>query len=123
MALPKIKIKSGDVPQLGVLTAVLPEPEMEGLEKKISFNNRHAAVIETGLDIEVEVGYKLCFSVHRDLAEKGMVVANSPGNVQVGTVSVCLVNCGREIIDIREGDPIAICWVEPIQEYQWVKKP
>jgi dUTPase len=86
---------------------------------KIVFPHRHSALIDTGLEVYLEKGYKLCFSLAPALAERGMLATNAPGNFTNGRVKVGLLNAGRDIVELKDGDPVAVCWVEQIHEFDW----
>lgn len=64
-------------------------------------------------------GWRVCFALVPELARKGMVAVNAPGHVVGGEVRVVLLNCGREIVDLRDGDPVVTVWAEPVVEIEW----
>lgn len=121
MAKKLLKIKfSGNKPENNIVKASLVSTDVyQVVGNKISFNARHSASINTQVFVELEKGYKLCFSVVPELASKGMIDFNSPGNFTKGEIVVGLINCGREIVDIKNGDPIANVWVEQIVDFDW----
>jgi dUTPase len=80
---------------------------------KISFPHRFSAKIETGIAVDVPAGYRLGFRLVPSLADRGMVATNAPGHFKSGKLSVVLLNCGREIVELKDGDPLAILWIEP----------
>lgn len=112
---PKVKY-SGLKPQGGVLHALVPE-SLTG--KKVGFPHRHSQVISTGLTVSMEKGYKLCFRLAAGLANRGMVATNAPGNFTEGKVFVNLLNCGREIVEVRDGDPLVEVWIEQVVDFAW----
>ncbi len=93
-----------------------------GLPPRIAFNNRHTAKIDTGLEIEVPEGHKLCVGLVQNLADRGMVLANTPGGFTKGKVEVVLLNAGREIVEVSNGDPVVNCWLEQILDFEWVSE-
>jgi len=115
--LPTLKC-NGYCPTDGILHAQIQSP-MVGLPARIAFNNRHTQKISTGLSVEVPAGYKLCIGLVPNLAAKGMVLANTPGNFTNGPVEAVLLNAGREIVEVNNGDPIVTFWVEEIVEFGW----
>lgn len=118
--LPKIKIE-GTKPEKDVVKAKVPNTATSQIMgQKISFNHRTSAVIETDLKVEVEAGYKLCFSLVPELSNRGMIATNSPGNFTNGTVHANLLNVGREIVEVKTGDPLMTVWLEQIIEPEWV---
>ena len=92
---------------------------MVGLPPRIAFNHRHLVKVSTGLEVEVPDGYKLCIGLVKNLAERGMVLTNAPGNFTKGKVEVVLLNAGREIVEVNNTDPIATCWLEEIVPFEW----
>lgn len=119
MSKKKITIKTNS-PYKGddILFAKIDSPAV-GLAPKIAFNHRHAAKIDTGLEVDVPEGYRLCIGIVQNLAVKGMVLTNSPGNFTKGKVEAVLLNAGREIVEVFNGDPIVNCWLESIVDFTW----
>lgn len=115
---PTIKCNGNCPCDKAVLKAVI-KPAAAGLAPKIAFNHRHSAKISTGLTVDVPEGYKFCIGLVTNLAEKGMVLTNAPGNFTKGEVEVVLLNAGREIVDVNNGDPIVNCWVEQVVDFTW----
>jgi dUTPase len=89
------------------------------LGPKINFPHRHLAVVDTGLEVRTEEKFKLCFKLTPSLASRGMVATNAPGNIKAGKVSVVLLNCGREIVELKDGDPLVEVWLEADQDFDW----
>jgi dUTPase len=119
MAKKILKLKcNGNCSVDGVLKAKIASPAV-GLPPRIAFNNRHTAKVDTGLEVEVPEGYKLCIGLVQNLAVKGMVLANAPGNFTKGKVEAVLLNAGREIVEVSNGDPIVTCWLEAIVDFDW----
>ncbi|CAE7860216.1 unnamed protein product [Symbiodinium microadriaticum] len=85
-------------PEGQVLKAKIEEP-IEGYGRKIAFNNRHAATVDTGVVVDqLPDGHVLEFSLVENLAEKGMVLTTTSFHGS-GPVKLSLVNCGREIVN------------------------
>lgn len=117
MAKKSLKVKVGGAkPQGGVLTAKIPNT-ITGT--KVGFPHRHSQVIETGATVKLEKGYRLCFKLAAALANRGMVATNAPGHFTEGKVFANLLNCGREIVEVRDGDPLMEVWVEQVQDFDW----
>lgn len=115
----KVKV-SGQKPKDNTLTAVIPVTNNTHVTgQKLSLGHRASAIIETGISVALEPGYRLCFSLIPDLSNRGVVALNAPGHFTEGKVWVNVLNCGREIIEIKEGDPIINVWVEQIVEWDW----
>jgi len=118
----KIKVSFSDDrynPENGnMLKAKIEEP-IEGYGRKIAFNNRYAAVVDTGVVVdEFPDGYILCFSLVERLAEKGMVLStvSFSGN---GPIKVSLVNCGREIVNLLDGETLVEVWLKKSEKFEW----
>lgn len=115
----KVKV-SGQKPKDNILTAVIPVTNNTHVTgQKLPLGHRASAIIETGVSVTLEPGYRLCFSLIPDLSNRGVVALNAPGHFTEGKVWVNVLNCGREIIEIKEGDPIINVWVEQIVEWDW----
>lgn len=116
---PAVKIKcNGQCPSNGFLLAQISPPAV-GLPPRIAFNHRHIAKIATGLEVEVPDGYKICVGISQALAEKGMVLTNAPGNFTKGKIDLVLLNAGREIVEVSNGDQVATFWLESIVDFEW----
>lgn len=114
-ASPKVKYK-GYLPEGCVLKAKIPATIVG---PKISFPHRYMATIDTGLEVSVEPGYKLCFALVDALQGRGMVATNAPGHFKSGKVQVTVLNCGREIVEIKDGDPFVRVWLEEDLCFAW----
>lgn len=115
---PKVKF-SGQTPVSNVLTAVIPE-SVSG--RKIAFPHRYSYLVETPtVLVDVEPDHKICFRLVQSLANRGMVATNAPGNFTNGKISVNLLNCGREIIEVRDGEPLIEVWLEKNIPFEWEK--
>lgn len=106
----------GPAPVGNVLHARV-KPVIQGT--KMLFSNRVNAVVEAAGTVNVPEGFKLCFSVHDSLANKGMLALNAPGNFKSGKVFVNLLNAGREIVEVKDGDPLMVVWLEKDQDFVW----
>jgi dUTPase len=115
---PKVTFK-GSKPIDGVVHAKVNNGVMG---PKIGFPHRHAAKIDTGLDVQVDEGYRLSFRIVPALADRGMVASNAPGRFMTGRVVINLINCGREIVEVKDGDPIAFLWIEHDLDADWVQE-
>ena len=105
-------------PEGRLLKAEIPEP-IAGYGRRIAFNNRYSAVVGTGLVVnELPAGHVLRFSLVERLAEKGMVLTTTTFSGS-GPVQVSLVNCGREIVNLLDGETLVYAWLEKAEEYDW----
>lgn len=112
---PKVKFK-GQKPEGATLKAIVSHP-VTG--KKIAFPHRHSAVISTGVEATVQDGYRLRFALVRELAERGMVLADANLPHYRGPVSVVLLNCGREIVELKDGDTLVHVFLEADPDFDW----
>jgi hypothetical protein len=103
---PKVKYKGVKPDEQGVLKAKIPATIVG---PRIAFPHRHMAIIDTGLEAFTEVGYKLCFSLVPALQNRGMIATNAPGGIKAGKVQIAVLNSGREIVEIKDGDPTRQC--------------
>jgi len=87
--------------------------------QSVSMPNRFVAVIDSGIEVEVEPGYCLCFSIVPELSEQGVSITNAPGRVKNGKVVLHVLNGGRNIVNLSHGDVVAKCWVEQDHEVSW----
>lgn len=116
--LPQVKF-IGEQPQNNIAKAKIPASL---IGTKVSLPHRHLKAIDVNIEVEVEKGYKLCYSLIASLVEKGMVCPSAPGNIKSGKVSVTVINCGREIVDIRDGDDIVNVWIEQDMDFDWISE-
>lgn len=104
---------------VGRLLKASIEELMPGYGRRIAFNNRHTASVQTGVNVvELPKDYILKVSLYKDLAEKGLVLSTNT-IFDVGPISLTLVNCGREIVNLMDGDNLAYFWLEKVENYNW----
>lgn len=87
--------------------------------KKVSLPYRNIACISTGVSIEPMNDYKLCTRLNPDLSKRGLVQSQGSGQFTEGHIEINVVNCGKEIIEIQDGDLIAQCWLEPVYGFKF----
>jgi hypothetical protein len=118
--MPKAKSKKPTVKLTGgavnghVISAKIPAT-LTGT--KIAFPHRHLAVIETGVDVVVPDGYRLRFALVPELWGRGMVATNT-APVVAGPVRVAVLNSGREIVEVKDGDPLVAFWLEADVDFE-----
>lgn len=113
--LTKVKVLEGEI-----VNGVIKVQSIKGtIQDTVAMPNRYVAKINTGVVVEVEEGFCLCFSIVSELADKGVVVANAPGRVTKGEVEITVLNAGRETVTIGNNTDVVQCWVEPIQGIKW----
>lgn len=117
---PKIKF-TGTKPDGTLLKAKLPDTVVASGVTKIALNHRASAIIETDLKVAVDTGYRLCFRLVPDLTNRGIVATNAPGFFMNGQVTANLLNVGREIVEIKSGDPLMHVWIEEDLSPVWEK--
>lgn len=86
---------------------------------KINFPHRHMQFIDTGVEVDVPEGYSLRIALWPKLSNKGMVAVNASSRIKNGKITVGLLNCGREIVELNDGEPIATVWVEKDVPFEW----
>lgn len=106
------------------LVAKIPPKTFGGITtgKNILLSHRSSAKIDTGIKVAVPKGYKLCIAARSSLAEKGLVVTNAPGQIDSdyrGPIQVLVLNVGREIVEIKDGERFAQCWLEKVIKVKW----
>ncbi|MCF6430211.1 dUTP diphosphatase [Leisingera sp. MMG026] len=76
------------------------------------------ALVQTGLRIEIPVGYEVQIRPRSGLALKhGITLPNTPGTIDSdyrGPLGVILLNAGQESFEIRHGERIAQMVVAPV---------
>jgi dUTPase len=89
--------------------------------RKVAFNHRCSALIKTGVEFSIDSDHKLCYRLIDSLAEKGLIALNAPGYLSSGNLNVMILNIGREIVEVKDGDPIVEIWVEKKYQFDLVK--
>ncbi len=82
----------------------------------VKLGYRCLALVNTGIRMAIPEGFKLCVSIKDELAARGLVVVNSPIQIDhENSISVIVANVtGRDIVTIHDGDKFAKCWLEPV---------
>ena len=79
--------------------------------EKIIIKPHNSALIQTGLKVEIPVGYEAQIRPRSGLAlKKGVTVLNSPGTIDSdyrGDVGIILINHSNEDFIVENGDKIA----------------
>jgi dUTPase len=79
--------------------------------------HRAMQTIDCGFSMELPPGYKAVFEAAVSLKTKGMFVVDSTFKDRV---TVTVLNAGREIVPINNGDVVAEMSVQPIYLFDWV---
>lgn len=104
----KVKVIKGEI----VNGVVSVQSVQDSPQDSVAMPSRYVATVRTGVEVEVEEGFCLCYSVVPALAEKGIVLLNAPGRVTSGPLILNLLNGGREIVTIAANVEVANVWVE-----------
>lgn len=85
---------------------------------QLSMPSRYMVELDTGLDVKVPAGYRMRFDLVRALSDQGLVLV--PGEpVKEGRIKLTVLNAGRNIVNLREGDPLATPWLEREVKLEW----
>lgn len=85
--------------------------------------HRAIAKVGCGIQIELPAGYKAEVTARPEWASRGLLMADAPAvfaGGQLVEISVQLINCGREIITINDGDHFALMTVKPAYSFEWI---
>jgi dUTP pyrophosphatase len=88
------------------------------IEKNIIINPGEKAIVTTGFAVSIPRGYEVQIRPRSGLAaKKNITVLNTPGTIDAdyrGEIKVILINLGKEIFVIENGERIAQMVVCPI---------
>lgn len=103
------------------LVAKMPPMFVGGvtMPPKVLLNHRASAKIQTGIRVAVPQGFKICVAIMEEYAIKGLILSNSPAQISGSEIIVHVINVGRELVEIKDGDKIALCWIEPVYRFDW----
>lgn len=110
----KVKVIKGEI----VNGVVSVQSVQDSPRDSIAMPSRYVAKVHTGVEVEVEEGFCLCFSTVAALAAKGVVITNAPGRITSGLLVLSVLNGGREIVTIGANVEVANVWVEPVVEWE-----
>lgn len=93
------------------------------LNESIVLKPLERAMVETGLFIELPIGYEAQVRPRSGLAAKnGVTVLNTPGTIDAdyrGEVKVILVNLSNQDFEIKDGERIAQMVVAKHERIEW----
>jgi dUTP pyrophosphatase len=93
------------------------------IEGRILLQPLERALVETGIHIELPVGYEAQIRPRSGLAaNNGVTVLNTPGTIDAdyrGEIKVILVNLSNQIFEINDGDRIAQMVVAEHKRIEW----
>ena len=95
------------------------------LTQSITLQPLERAIVNTGLYIELPIGYEAQVRPRSGLAaKKGITVLNSPGTVDAdyrGEIGVILVNLSNEVFVIENGERIAQLIIAQHERAEWIE--
>jgi dUTP pyrophosphatase len=108
----------------------LPQYQTEGAagldvcsKMNIDIQPGETKLIQTGLYVEIPEGYEIQVRPRSGLAYKHSVtVLNSPGTIDAdyrGEIGVILINHGKEVFKVIEGDRIAQLVLSKVEQIKW----
>ena len=108
-----VKVKTNKVPENNILNAKLMVSPF-----RLDMPNRFTGRIGTGVEVQVPSTHCLCTALVPALSNKGLVMTNS-GRFTSGEVCVHVLNGGREIVSVKDGDPLLEMWLEKVEKFIW----
>jgi dUTPase len=96
-----------------------PPADVNG-QKVFRLPYRSSVLVDCGFEVELPNGYKATITAHPDFAARGLIVPESPRIIKKGRVQVPVINVGKEIIVIQEGDSFARMSLEPVYMFDWI---
>jgi dUTPase len=106
-----VKVKTSKLPKDNILTVELTADRYD-------MPNRFTGDISTGFHVQVPSTHCLRVALVPELANRGLLMT-SVGRFTQGEVKVHVINAGREIISIRNGDPLLEVWLEKLEKFTW----
>ena len=95
------------------------------LEKEETVLSKEAKIINTGIFVEIPVGYEAQIRPRSGLAFKNQItVLNSPGTIDSdyrGEIKVILINLSKKDFVVRSGDRIAQMVISKYEKIIWRK--
>ena len=110
----KVKVTKGEIHNGQVRVQSIQDSPKDS----VAMPNRYVARIHTGVSVEVEEGFCLCFSIVPELAVKGIVLTG-PFRQVGGDLVFSVLNGGRQIVTIGANTTLVDCWVETVHEVEW----
>lgn len=93
------------------------------LQESIVLKPLERAMVETGLFIELPIGYEAQVRPRSGLAAKnGITVLNTPGTIDAdyrGEIKVILVNLSNQDFEIKDGERIAQMIIAKHERVEW----
>ncbi len=90
------------------------------IKQDVTINPSDKALVPTGLSLSVPQGYEVQIRPRSGLAaKKGITVLNTPGTIDSdyrGEIKVILINLGKDVFVVKNGERIAQMIVSPIKQ-------
>lgn len=86
-------------------------------EGPIRLPHRGIVRVDCGFSMELPSGWKAEIAPRSSLSLRGLTIPNSPAQIDSdfrGRIEVILMNSGKEIIVVEDGDRFAQMWVSPV---------
>jgi len=94
------------------------------IEKEVILQPLERVLVNTGLYIELPVGYEAQIRPRSGLAiNKGITILNSPGTIDAdyrGEICVILINLSSEIFVINDGERICQMVISKHEKAEWI---
>lgn len=83
-----------------------------------ALTHRSNAVVESAFEIDCDPGHYLTFSVVPELTNHGVLALNAGQQFSSGKVAVHLVNVGKEIVPLTQGQKVAVLHMHKVVEFE-----
>ncbi len=85
---------------------------------RLSMSHRSLVTVDCGFEMDLPSGYRVDVTICPRLGGKGMIVPSS--SLDGKEVSVTVLNCGREIVVINDGDCFAQMTLRRVCLFDWI---
>lgn len=85
--------------------------------------HRGGLIIDCGFSMQLPGGWEAQIRPRSSLGSKGLIIPNAPGTIDsdyTGRIKVAVLNLGKELIVIEDGQKIAQMVIQPVYETFWV---
>ena len=89
---------------------------------RLLLNHRSLERIKTNVRVQLPENFRLCVAIDPKFANRGLAVITTHDCLVescMREVVILVINVGREIIEVRDGDIIAQCWAEQVFRCEW----
>lgn len=79
----------------------------------------HRAIVEIdcGFSMTLKAGYRAVVVPRSGIGNRGLIISN--GHLEQGRVKVTVMNAGKEILVVSDGDIFAEMYIEPVYRFDW----